>query len=211
MVLIGGGGLWISDLSVLVIFEQGLDAVRQSGPLVFFGAMAFLPAIGVPVMTFLLPVGAIFGPTLGMPLVIFYSLIALAVNFSISFLLARYFLQSTVRRLLNRFGYQLPSLAGTQSTQLLVIVRVTPGIPFCIQNYLLGLTSVRFGSYFAISSLISWSFAVAYILFGEALIHGKGKVAILAVSLGIVAVISTRLARSYYARKEPLNSGPPDD
>src|SRR5258705_2504519 len=41
-----------------------------------------------------------------------------------------------------RSGYKLPEVAAGDATDLIVLVRVTPGVPFPVQNYLLGLAQV---------------------------------------------------------------------
>ena len=201
LLVIGGAAIWV-DVPLLKTLEQVMRVARESGPMVYFSAMAILPAMGVPVMAFLLPVGALFGPEMGMGWVVLYSLVALAVNFIFSYLLARFFLHSIISTTLGRFGYKLPKIAESDTANLAVIIRVTPGIPFCVQNYLLGIARVPFVKFVVISCLISWSYATAYILFGDALLHGKAKVGILAVSIFVAAAAITRLARKHYSQKK---------
>ena len=59
---------------------EGLEAVvaglREAGPVIFFVAMALLPAAGFPMLAFTLAAGPVFGPGLGIGWVIGWSLLA---------------------------------------------------------------------------------------------------------------------------------------
>ncbi|HYD83513.1 MAG TPA: hypothetical protein VEA63_05660, partial [Opitutus sp.] len=93
-------------------------------------------------------------------------------------------------------------------TDLAIVVRVTPGIPFFVQNYLLGLAGVPLGKYLLVSCIISWSYTVGFVVFGDALLHGKGKMALLAVSLLVAAAVITHWLRKHYARKKAHRKPP---
>ena len=67
------------------------------------------------------------------------SLAAVTVNLLLTYWLARRALRPWLARLLPRLGYALPQVAAADMTDLIVILRVTPGPPFFVQNYLLGL------------------------------------------------------------------------
>lgn len=201
IVLTAGVTLVVYGSSVRSALEQGLALVRTAGPGVFFPAMAVLPAVGVPVLTFLLVAGPVFGERLGMGLVLALSLGAITLNIILSYFVAKYALHSLLERMLRRFGYELPKVEKGDATDLAIIVRVTPGIPFFVQNYLLGLAGVPFLRYLMISCLFSWSYAVGFVLFGDALLQGKGKIAMIAISLLIAATAATHLARKHYQKR----------
>ena len=179
-----------------------MAVVSRAGPRAYFSSMALLPAIGVPVLAFLLPAGAIFGPQLGMGMVVALSLAALGVNFILCYILARYVMRTLLQNILAKFGYRLPQIAKSDMANIAIIVRVTPGIPFFVQNYLLGIAQVPFVQYTMVSCLFSWSYAVAFVLSGDALMHGKGKVAIMAGSLLIAAFAATHYARKHYVKRK---------
>ena len=201
IILIAGAMLVFGGINARILIEHGLAMIRTAGPWVFFSAMALLPALGAPVMTFLLTAGPIFGDRLGMGLVLVLSLGAITVNFILAYLLAKYVIHALVERLTLRFGYSLPKVEKSDTTDLAIIVRVTPGIPFFVQNYLLGLAGVPFLNYILVSCPICWSYATAFVLFGDALLHGKGKIAIIAGGLLIAATATTHLIRKHYAKR----------
>ena len=181
--------------------EQALTLLRSAGPVAFFLAMAILPAIGVPASPFTLTAGSAFGPTLGMPLVVILCLAAIMVNVVFTYFLARETLRPLLEKLMTRLGYKLPEVAPEDMTDLAIIVRVTPGSPFPVQNYLLGLARVPFGPYLLVSFIVQGIYTPVFVLFGDALLHGKGKMALIAGSLLVVAIVVTHWARKHYGKK----------
>jgi uncharacterized membrane protein YdjX (TVP38/TMEM64 family) len=188
------------DLKALV--QQGLDLIRNAGPVAFFSAMALLPALGAPILAFSLSAGPVFGEKLGIGAVIALSLLALLINMALTYFLASRALRPLLEKLFVRLGYKLPEVETADATDLIILLRVTPGVPFCVQNYLLGLARVPFGKYLALSCTFMWGFNIAIILFGDALLHGKGKVAFIALSLFLALTVATHLVRKHLGRKK---------
>lgn len=188
------------DLKALV--AQGLELIRHAGPVVFFGSMALLPAVGAPLSPFALTAGSVFAPSLGMPLVIVLALTAVTFNIMFSYYLARRAFRPLLEKLVVRLGYRLPEVAAGDATDLIILVRVTPGLPFPVQNYLLGLAQVPVFKYAVISCAVQWSFNTAFILFGDALLHGKGKLALLGLCGLVALTVGTHLLRKHYGAKK---------
>jgi uncharacterized membrane protein YdjX (TVP38/TMEM64 family) len=181
--------------------EETLSLIRSFGPAAFFAAMAVLPALGCPLSIFTLTAGPVFGPTLGLPLVLSLAAGAIAVNLALSYWLARYGFRPWIEWLFTRLGYRLPQVSSANELALTVLVRVTPGPPFVLQSFLLGLAGVAFRIYMLVSWPISTAYAIAFILFGDSLAQGKGKVALLSVSLLIALTVGVQFLRRHYARK----------
>jgi uncharacterized membrane protein YdjX (TVP38/TMEM64 family) len=184
------------------LFDRGMALIRGAGPLAFFTAMAILPALGVPTLAFSLTAGPVFGERLGMGMVVLYASIALVINLVVAYGLARMGLRPILEKLINRLGYKLPQAEAGDATDLIVILRVTPGIPFCVQNYLLGLAEIPFGKYFIVSSILALPQNAGFVLFGDALLHGKGKMLLVTGGLLVAIVAATHLLRKHYARKK---------
>lgn len=191
----------LRDMPEHEFLDRTMAAISNAGPWVYFSMMALLPAFGVPMLGFLLPAGAIFGQQLGIGTVIILSLTAVSVNLIFTYYLARYAMHGIIQTLLKKVGHKLPIMDRDDSTHLTVVLRVTPGIPFFVQNYLLGIARVPFVPYLLVSCFFSWTYAVAYVLFGDALLHGKAKVAVMAISMFIAALAATHIARRHYAKR----------
>jgi len=50
---------------------------------------------------------------------------------------------------------------------------------------------------------VQWSFNAAFILFGDALLHGKGKLALLGLCGLVALTVGTHLLRKHYGKKKP--------
>jgi uncharacterized membrane protein YdjX (TVP38/TMEM64 family) len=207
LVLVVAGALLLSsDPKVLLaqgkeLWGQLMETVRAAGPLAFFSAMAILPGLGAPMLAFSVPVGSFFGPTLGMPLVVFWSLVATMLNLVLTYGLARRGLRPPLNALVKRLGYKLPEVESGDVVDLIVILRLTPGIPFLVQNYLLGLADVPVGRYLGVSSLLVLPQATAFVLFGNALMSGQGTLILTAVGLLAAVMAGTHLVRRHYSAK----------
>jgi uncharacterized membrane protein YdjX (TVP38/TMEM64 family) len=189
-------------LDLRALLEQGLGLIRSAGPVVFFTAMAVLPACGVPMLTFSLPAVSLFADKLGTVPVLLLALVAMTANLVLTYGLARRGLRPLLAWLVARLGYKMPQVEAGDATDLIVILRVTPGIPFFVQNYLAGLADVPFGKYLLVSCIIAWPLNVAFMLFGDALLHGKGKIALLSLCLLLALTAITHLVRKHYGAKK---------
>jgi uncharacterized membrane protein YdjX (TVP38/TMEM64 family) len=211
-ILVGGaaGGLAFCALAWWWAAGRGYDVresvewvlaqVRGLGPVAFFSLMALLPAAGMPVSVFTLTAGPVFAPVLGMPLVLALSLASLGVNVALTYVLARWILRPWVERLCAWLGFTIPEVAEDDQRSLVILVRVTPGPPYVLQNFLLGMAQIRFATYFTISFLVVSVYSSAVIIFGDALVNGKGKGALIGISLLVAFVIGVRFARKRLGR-----------
>lgn len=200
--LLAGGVFLLRGVDVRGAIVRGLELIRAQGPVAYFVAFTLLPAVGVPASVFTLTVGPTFAERFGMPAVVTLSLVAITLNMMLTYALARRALRPVLQRWIARLGYKLPEVPTDDMTDLAIIVRVTPGSPFAVQNYLLGLAGVPFGRYLLVSFIAQLFYTPAFILFGDAVLHGKGKMALLAVSVLVVAVVATHWVRKHYRRKK---------
>jgi uncharacterized membrane protein YdjX (TVP38/TMEM64 family) len=211
LIKLGGVGVVLCVVGLLLLrgidikarIDWGISLLQVCGPTVFFIAMALFPVAGVPMLAFSIPVGRAFGAQLGMPLVVVLGLIAVTLNLVITYWLARKALRPFILRLIEKLGYTMPRFDKADLTDFVVLMRVAPGVPFFIQNYILGLADAPFGRYLFISCLISWSHTTAFIIFGEALLGGRGKMVIIGISLFTALAAATHLVRHHMAKAKP--------
>ena len=208
LLLAAGCGVLFAALVIATVqsgLPEALDAVilalREAGPLVFFGAMALLPAVGFPMIAFTLAAGPVFGPVLGTGWVIGWSLLAVVVNLLLTYWLANRALRPLVSRLLQYFNFRLPDGTTGGAWQITLIVRLTPGPPFWVQSYLLGLMRVPVGPYLVVSMLVMAGYIVALVCGGEAIAGGNGRLAFLAAGLLVVTIAVLQLLRRRTARR----------
>lgn len=199
--------LQLFSVQELVALAKGAVArVREwaqtVGPLPYFAAMTLLPAVGFPISVFTLMAGGLFGPQIGLGWTIVLALLAMGLNLTLTYWLARYALRPLLEGLVRKMGYGLPLVSEQNHASLTLFIRITPGPPYFVQSYLLGLAEVRFVTYLWLSWLVQGSYAVAMVVFGEALMQGKGKVAFIAVSVLVGIAVAVKMLRRRVAPKK---------
>lgn len=197
-------GLWwfkIHNYSVRESIDAGITVLRDAGPWVFFSALALLPAVGFPISVFYLTAGSAFAERMGMPGVIMAAGLALLVNISLTYWVARYGLRPWLEQMVSRTKYKIPAVAPAEHAEITLLLRITPGPPFFVQGYLLGLAEIRFSTYLWISWVVAMSYASGFIIFGDAILHGKGRLAFIGLSALVAVSLIVHLLRRHYGKK----------
>lgn len=202
LVLLVAAGLVARGLDLRALLEQGLALIRGAGPVAFFTAMVLLPACGVPMLAFSLPAVSLFAARFGTVPVLVLSVVCMTANLTLTYWLARRWLRPLLAWLVGRLNYKLPQVEEGDATDLVVILRVTPGIPFFVQNYLAGLADVPFGKYMLVSCIVAVPMNIAIMLFGDALLQGRGKIALISFGLLLALTAATHMVRKHYGAKK---------
>jgi uncharacterized membrane protein YdjX (TVP38/TMEM64 family) len=206
LVLLVGAILVLRGLDLRALLNDSLKLVREVGPEAFFAAMAVLPAVGFPLSAFWLSAAPVFSAQLGLPLVIALCGASLAVNLALTYWLARYAFRPPLVWLVQRLGYKLPTVAAADQVSVTMLVRVTPGPPFCVQGYLLGLAEIPFRAYMLVSWPIAMTFGVVFIYFGDSLAQGKGKLALAAFGALMALAVGFKFLRRRMLKKQALTT-----
>ncbi len=207
LTLLGGALGYIAlHLGIGEQVNRCLAWVRAEGAAVYFVAMAVLPLFGFPLFAFVMSAGPVFAPTLGAGVVIACGVAALAFNVSVSYWFAAFALRPWMERVITWMGYKVPQLPEGKSLELTLLLRIVPGVPFFLQNYLLGLARVRFGIYMLVSMVVPTSYLMIAVLAGDALAQGdKRKLAIAGVLFAVVG-FGVYLLRKRLAAKRTLGA-----
>ena len=206
VLLVAGLGLfwlWAHDGKVGWAVADGIDLLREAGPVAFFGAMAILPALGCPVLAFHLTAASAFAAQMGIGGVLAAAGAALAVNIALTYWLACHGLRPWLEQLIKRTPYKIPQLDAADHAEITLVLRITPGPPFFMQGYLLGLAGVNFRTYMWISWVVAMAYAIGFIIFGEAILHGKAGRAILGLSAIVAVALLFHVLRRHYGKKRP--------
>ncbi len=201
VVLIAGAVALLRGMDYKALEEQGLRVIRSAGPVAFFAGIAVLPAIGAPLSAFTITAGEIFAPLMTLGGVIAAALFAIAVNLALTYWLARYALRPLLSRLAERYGYRIPKVTKANALSIALAVRLTPGPPFFMQGYILGLAEVPFRLYMIVSWLSILPWAVGLIVLGKGALNGNFKTAIYGVGVIVVATVIVQMIRKRYVAR----------
>lgn len=207
--------IWMTGLALLaagIAWQMGVDlAVLKNGWSVtegylkqnswaLFVALVILPGLPVPTSVLLLTAGVVWREQPVMACLL--CLLALALNLTWTYWLAAGPARRLVERMLTASGTQIPDLPRGDHLKLILVMRLTPGIPLFLQNYLLGFLRVPFHLYLPISMLCTGIIGSGVVLSGAGLADGKLKWAITGVSLIVLGGVFTHLIRSWLAKRK---------
>jgi uncharacterized membrane protein YdjX (TVP38/TMEM64 family) len=196
LALIAGALVAMRGVNYRALAEQGMAVIRGAGPWAFFAGIVVLPAVGAPLTAFTVTAGEAFAPQMTMAGVVAAVLVSIAADQALTYWLARYALRPVLSRLAERYGYKVPRVTGANALSVALLVRLTPGPPFFMQSYILGLAEVPFRLYMVVSWLAIVPWAVGGVVLGKGVFDGHYKMA----GAG-AAVIAAAAALVHWLRK----------
>jgi uncharacterized membrane protein YdjX (TVP38/TMEM64 family) len=202
VIVLGAGVLALRGVDFRALGDQLIVMIRDAGPWVFFGAMALLPAVGAPLSAFTITAGTAFAGQLTMGGVLAATLFAIGINIALTYWLARRAVRPLLERLLKRFGYAVPRVTAENELSIALLVRLTPGPPFFLQSYILGLAEVSFRLYMIVSWLCVLPWAIGAVVLGRGLFEGNFGVVATGLGVLIAAVVAVQLIRRKLAKRE---------
>jgi uncharacterized membrane protein YdjX (TVP38/TMEM64 family) len=190
----------IGAARLIELLDLFIAKIRDMGPWVFFAAMTVLPAMGAPMLAFSLVAGEAFGAQMTMPGVIITVALSIAANLALTYWLARHALRPVLTRLVQRYGYNIPRVTKDNALIVTLVVRLTPGPPYFLQGYILGLAEVPLRLFMLVSWLAVLPISIAAVLLGKAAREGNiGKIlavlGLMVVSVVVVQILRRRVAK----------------
>jgi uncharacterized membrane protein YdjX (TVP38/TMEM64 family) len=202
VVVFGAGVLALRGVDFHALILQVMTIIRDAGPWLFFGAMAVLPVVGAPLMAFTITAGEAFAGQMTMGGVLAATLAAIAVNLALTYWMAGRAVRPLLERLLKRFDYAVPRVTADNALTIALLVRLTPGPPFFLQSYVLGLAGVPFRLYMLVSWFCVLPWAVGAVVLGRGVLSGDFKVAVMGLGVIVAAVAAVQLIRRKVAKRE---------
>lgn len=159
------------DRVALAALWRDTEAFVRAHLWALFLALVVLPGLPFPVSALLLTAGAVLHDR---PLAAcLMCLLALALNMSWTYWLAAGPGHHAIARLVRRFGIEIPVLPRRDHLRLILILRLTPGLPLFFQNYALGLVRAPFRLYLPLSIVLTGLLASGIVLVGAGVSDGR--------------------------------------
>lgn len=159
--------------------------------------LATVPGLGFPISPILFLFGIVLVPRFGLPATLALGIAAQGLCTTWAYALAA----GPLRVWLLRVFYKdrpLPDLGSGNALRLGLILRLTPGIPYALQNIVLGLVGMRLRPYLLVSIPTTALWTVGFITTGGAIFEGHTGMAISGVAIIFVLVIATRMISRKY-------------
>ena len=159
-------------------------------------ALATLPGLGFPISPLLVLFGIILPPLYGLPATLTLAYIAQGLCTTWSYALARGPLHSLLKKYILR-ARSLPEMTESNTIRLGLFLRMTPGIPYAMQNIILGIMGMRLRPYLLVSIPTTSLWTTGFIVTGGAIFEGQFGWA----AGGIIFLIVLMLAIHIWRRK----------
>ena len=195
-------------------FSAWVDRLGILGAVAFVAGYAVACVLFVPASLLTIAAGAIFGPGLGIALVLAGATLGAAA----SFLIARYVARDAVKRRLARYPRlaALDEIVGSDGRRIVLLMRLSPVFPFGALNYALGLTRLRLADFLVAmigivpgTALYVYSGTVAGVVVGAAgaTAPERGIAYYAVLALGLVATLVVTVLITRAARRALRDSG----
>ena len=182
-----------------VLSEYGMWAAPA-----YVAAFTLLPVFFFPVAVLALAGGLLFGLWWGS----IYTFLGAMLNCALMFLLARYAGRSRVEALLRKkldhhWQQRLRGLEGSGGFVLLVILRLSPAVPYNLINDALGLTAMPLRTYLAASAIGIIPGTLVFINLGDKALDVASGEFWIAVGLLVLLLLATALlGRKFFQKKQ---------
>lgn len=210
MLLAGLLGGWLAwkmgvDLASLKNAWEASEAFLIQNPWALFLALVFLPGLPVPMTLLFLTAGVVWKDRPILACLI--CLTAVGLNQTWTYWVAAVPARKLVEKLLAATSFKIPELPRGDHLKLILVLRLTPGIPLFFQNYLLGFLRAPFHLYLPISILCTGVIGCGVVLSGAGLADGKIKWAITGVSMIALGGVLTHAIRNWLGRRKKVSEG----
>lgn len=202
LALAGGLLAWRTGVDVATLKDvwRATEAYLKQNSWALFLALVILPGLPVPTSVLMLTAGVVWREQPLMACLL--CLLALALNLSWTYWLAAGPARRLVEKLLVASSMRIPELPRGDHLKLILVLRLTPGIPLFFQNYLLGFLRAPFWLYLPVSLLCTGIISTGVVLSGAGLADGQIKWAITGVSLIVLGGVFTHLVRGWLAKRK---------
>ena len=209
---LAGGMLLLAAGALLAAWRMGVDLATLKGwwkvsegflkahPWWLFAALVVLPGLPMPTSALMVLAGTVWSERPVMACGI--ALLAIALNMSWTYWLAAQPARAVVERMLAAGTLRVPELPRNNHLRLLLVLRLTPGIPLFVQNYLLGFFRVPFPLYLPLSLACSGLISCGIVLSGAGVAGGNLTPMFTGLGLIVLGVLVVQMVRQRIGRGE---------
>ena len=179
--------------------EAGLNLLEEN-PCALIAIMASLPGLRFPTSPVLVLFGVVTAPNYGMPAAVLLAITAQNLCSIWTYPLSSEPLKGSLLHYVLRVR-TLSEISEHNAVRSGLMLRLTPGIHYALQNVLLGISGMRFRDYLLASIPTTSLWAAGFVMIGGVIFKGQIEWAITGLVIFVVVVLATRMS----SRKNPAN------
>lgn len=181
------------DGAMLKAAWKNAERFLMDRPWWLFAGLVLLPGLPVPTSALMLLAGTVWRDR---PLAACgICLAALALNMSWTYWVAARPGRGLVEKFLAAGTLRIPVLPKDNHLRAILLLRLTPGVPLFLQNYLLGFLHVPFRLYLPVSLACSGLISCGIVLSGAGVAGGNLTPVITGVALIVVGLVAVQMVR----------------
>jgi uncharacterized membrane protein YdjX (TVP38/TMEM64 family) len=199
-----GVGLWRSGIGADDLrrgWALGQDFLRER-PLWLFLALVVLPGLPVPTSALLFLAGVVWRDRPVEACVI--AIVAMTMNLTWTYWLAAGWGRRTMERVAAWMGFRIPEVGESNRLRLVLALKLTPGIPMFVQNYLCGFLRVPFRLYLMVSLACNGLIGIGFVLAGVGFGDGRLVPALAGMFFVVLGALMIRWVRDWMAGRKAV-------
>lgn len=184
------------------LLQAAVDGLRASPPILFFTAFLVASLLPFPIALFYVTSGAAYG----IPASLAWITGALVLSNLLLHAASRSLLQPAFQALADRRGHRIPVFDSPLDEALFIgLVRITPGIPYFLQNVILAAARLDLLRFVVLSVAIQMIYATGFVVLGRSALEGRLAWALAALVFVVVLAVGARwlAKRRASARRGP--------
>ena len=190
-------------LELLLSWKDLILSWCRDNPAWLFFAIALLPGFAFPVAPLLILAGAVWG---GTPGACALALAAILINVFWTHQLAAGPCRAIIIRLLGNRWERWRNPPTGSHWQVACMLRVTPGVPLFVQNYLIGLLGIPLRISLALAIPITGAYVCGFVITGGAIFEGQIGLLLVGISLLVATALLVNLVRRKLSTKVVVSS-----
>lgn len=164
----------------------------EAHPWALIAVLATLPGIGFPISPIFVLFGVVLAPRYGMPTTVALAIAAQTFCTTWTYALAAGPLRNFLTQYISKHR-EIPTLSDRNTLRLGLILRLTPGIPYALQNVVLGVMGMRLRPYLLVSVPTTSIWTIGFVVTGGAVFEGRAGLAIMGIAILVVLILITRM------------------
>lgn len=199
--------IWLNKSINIDILQGKIASYGALAPIVYILAFTILPVFLFPTLSIVIVGGTLFGFANGL----IYTTIGVGTNTTLMYLISNKYAKDKVYNILkDKLSDEYLELIYTKDQKKLIttfiIFRLVPAVPYIFENYLAGLTEIKFIP-FLITTLISViPGTLVYLNVGTNITKVGSKEFIISVAILVAFTILTLVAKKIYDKKHGNNN-----
>lgn len=200
---------WINKSINIDILQAKIESYGALAPIIYIIAFTILPVFLFPTLSIVVVGGTLFGFLNGL----IYTTIGVATNTALMYLVSNKYAKDKVYNALkDKLPDQYLNLIYTKDQKKLIttfiIFRLVPAVPYIFENYLAGLTEIKFVPYLLTTIVSVIPGTLVYLNVGTNITDVGSKEFITSVIILVAFTVLTLIGKKIYDKKHGNNNNP---